>query len=613
MVEVYPETEALQYAWQRICAGVSFAFQPIVGANSGMVVAQEALMRGWEAGGFSSIHHLLDRSVIEGMATEVNEMLLMHAISEFLTCGFPDSVRLNFNLDNRMFADPSAAERLLATIRSTNLPPERVVLELSEQEILPAEAHAESQLPLLRRSGVLVAIDDFGSGYSGLQMLYEAQADIIKIDRFFIDGIAEDATKRIVVSNLIGIAHATGLHVVAEGVEHPADFIACREIGCATVQGFLVARPAFRSTAPPAAARAASPTTECRHIIELIAGDRRRNNDAAAVMRDRLRAIEPITADSTMAEVLKRFRTESELAYLPVVDSYGEPLGLLREQDLKQYVYSPYGISLLMNRAYGSEVLGHLRRVPTVPVDSRIDRVLELAAHAGGIETLVMTENGRYVGCLDSHALLQILHERELRSARDQNPLTRLPGNTVISEKLAAALTAGSTWTAVIYFDFDAFKPFNDHYGFRTGDRVIQLFSDILRQMVDPAVDFVGHVGGDDFLLLCQREADQLDAALTLVERIVARFTEDVRAYYRPEDLATGGFRALDRDGRMRLFPRLSVSAGVVLVPPRRQSLSMSTIGSAVSLIKHHAKRSPGSATLASLLPSRLLDPPERD
>lgn len=604
MVGVYPEKETVQYAWQQLCERVSFAFQPIVGANSGIVVAYEALMRGWEFSGYASIHHLLDRSVIDGVALEVNEMLLERAIDEFLGCGFPESVRLNFNLDNRVFLDPEAAERLLTTIRATPLPPDRVTLELSEQQLLPGEAHADTQLPHLRRNGILVAIDDFGSGYSGLQMLYEAHADIIKIDRFFVDGIAEDATKRIVVSNLIGIAHATGLHVVAEGVERPEDFIACREIGCATVQGYLVARPVTCH---------AGPLVECPHIVELIARDRRRNTNDAAILQERLRYIDPITPDARIADLLKRFRTDAELTYLPVVDAHGEPLGLLREQDLKQYVYSPYGISLLMNRAYGSEVLGHLHRVATVPLDSRIDRVLEHAALSGEAEALIVTDNGRYVGCLDSHALLQILHERELRSARDQNPLTRLPGNTVIAEELAGALDAGNTWVTVVYFDFDAFKPFNDHYGFRTGDRVIQLFADILRQSAGEAGHFIGHVGGDDFLLLCTCAAAGMSKTLQLVERIVARFARDVRAYYRPEDLANGGFRALDRDGRMRLFPRLSVSAGAVLVPPREEALSPNAIGAAVTRIKHFAKQSPGHVTVASLLPSRLREAATRD
>ncbi|MDA3950316.1 MAG: GGDEF domain-containing protein, partial [Spirochaeta sp.] len=483
--------------WEPVLETVRFAFQPIVNTFSGRVTGYEALLRGWDEAGFASIAAFFQSAVDDELVLEIHTALLKRAITSFLATPAgraPDdiespSIRLYFNVDNRTFLESSAGAVLLETVVQSELPADRLTLEISELNRLPEAAHHDHHLPLLRNEGVQIALDDFGSGYSDLQLLYHAGSDIIKIDRFFISQIERDSTKRVFVTNLVGMAHAFGIYVVAEGIETAEEYYTCREIGCDSIQGFLIAHP----------------TTDCNHlrrrysvIDNLIALDRRRRTITGQVLKQRIRQISPIVQGTPILEVLQRFRTDREITFLPMVNRHNEPIGILREHDLKEYVYSPYGIALLSNRAYGHEPYTYIRKVPVVPAHSGIDRLLELAAIDNAAEALIITENGQYIGCLDSHALLQILHERELASARDQNPLTRLPGNTVIAERLAKVSNPAPYATVVTYFDFDTFKPFNDHYGFRIGDRVIQLFADLLRITGIADRDFAGHVGGDD-------------------------------------------------------------------------------------------------------------------
>lgn len=144
---------------------------------------------------------------------------------------------------------------------------------------------------------------------------------------------------------------------------------------------------------------------------------------------------------------------------------------------------------------------------------------------------------------------------------RSVSPLTGLPGNTRIEVDLAARLAAGGE-CALSYFDIDHFKAFNDRYGFIRGDEVIQMLASTLAAVaatLGPGA-FVGHVGGDDFVLVCDEEAAE-DAA----GRVVDAFRSGVVRLHDPEDVAAGCLVVVDRQGVPQRFSLLSVSAGVAM------------------------------------------------
>ncbi|MFP4152463.1 MAG: bifunctional diguanylate cyclase/phosphodiesterase [Alkalispirochaeta sp.] len=597
------QRDVLLSDWREVCSTLHYAFQPLVSTHTGRTFGFEALLRGWNEAGFTSIAHLFDRADEDGVIVEVNTMLLEQAISRYLE-RIPDPgpagvdgerSRLFFNLDNRVFHDPDAADRIHNAIRRTGIPPELLSFEISERNELPSGAYDPDQLPSLRGTGVQIALDDFGAGYSGLQVLYQAKVDIIKIDRFFVEGIDRDATKRIFVTSLVNLAHSMGQRVVAEGVETKREYYVSREIGCDYIQGYLVARPDA----------SAEPLKGIYTIIEqLISADRRSASSNEQILLHNLSPIEPITTDTPILDVLKRFRSEPETTIVPVVTGDGEPLGIIREQDLKTYVYSPYGISLLMNRTYRNEFYSYLRRVPVVPIHVRIDRILQIYAMDSDAEALIVTEGGRYRGCLDSKALLQILHQREVATARDQNPLTRLPGNTIITEYLSAVFKPNPSWNVLVYIDFNHFKPFNDTYGFRVGDRIIQLFGDLLRSEVNERSAFAGHIGGDDFFLAFEATDAEISTRIDNIRRLVERFRQDVLPFYSAEDSRRGYIEGHDREGNPKRFEMLSAAAAILLIPPHDGLLPFRELGREISLLKLTAKGSEDHLVIASIVPS---------
>jgi GGDEF domain-containing protein len=174
----------------------------------------------------------------------------------------------------------------------------------------------------------------------------------------------------------------------------------------------------------------------------------------------------------------------------------------------------------------------------------------------------VLTEHGRYAGLGTGRDLVREITNLQITAARYANPLTLLPGNVPVNEHIERLLRAGGAFVAC-YCDLDHFKPFNDAYGYRRGDDMIQLTSRILSEICDPRRDFIGHIGGDDFIVLLQ-SADWA----TRMREALQRFDQESSRLYSREDLARGGLLAEDRSGNSVIHALSALSIGAVVVEP---------------------------------------------
>lgn len=237
----------------------------------------------------------------------------------------------------------------------------------------------------------------------------------------------------------------------------------------------------------------------------------------------------------------------------------------------------------------GAEVHSHLRRdprtrfLPIVFLTAHSDRQVKLEQLEAGAEDFITKP-------YDADELLARVGAavRRWSGLRGVNPLSGLPGNPTITEEIESRLARGEEF-ALLYVDIDRFKEFNDHYGFTRGDHVITMLAEILTEAAGDE-HFVGHIGGDDFVLL-----SRTDQAEALAERITGRFDEGVREHYDPEDRARGGIQAHDRRGKLRHTPVATVSIGIVNVPPGRFT-GATAAARAAAEVKDVAKRRAGSA-----------------
>ena len=176
---------------------------------------------------------------------------------------------------------------------------------------------------------------------------------------------------------------------------------------------------------------------------------------------------------------------------------------------------------------------------------------------------------------------------RRTRQDLEANPLTRLPGNPAIMARLEDAI-AKKAGFAVLYVDLNQFKAYNDSYGYEAGDRVILRTAEILRKAIN-SQEFVGHIGGDDFILLSSYER-----AEPLAQAIIAEFDKAAPGFYKEEDRKRGYIETRDRRGDLRQFPLLSVAIGIATNNhrPLRSVGQISAIGTEV---KKFAKTFKGS------------------
>ncbi len=172
---------------------------------------------------------------------------------------------------------------------------------------------------------------------------------------------------------------------------------------------------------------------------------------------------------------------------------------------------------------------------------------------------------------------------------RSRNPLTGLPANDQITWELTTRVERGQP-TALLYVDLDDFKPYNDHYGFLRGDEVIQLLADLLAEVVtDEAAPgaFVGHVGGDDFVVISAP-----DEAEDVAAEICRRFDAIVPTLYDPEDAEAGSIEVPDRRGVPQVYGPLSLSIGIATTATRDVSHREELVTAATEM-KRFAKSRP--------------------
>lgn len=236
----------LQCAQCRAGAGLdfefSFAFQPVVDAVSRTVVAYEALVRG-QAG--ESAASILQR-VHDSNVYQFDQACRVKAIALAAQLGIKQRLNINF-LPNAVYRPELCIRTTLEAARQYGVPIEDITFEFTENEQVRSGTHLSSIVAEYKKMGFLTALDDFGAGYAGLQLLAEFQTDIIKIDRLLLQNIDQHHARQCIVDKIINLCDKLNIKVVAEGVETRAEYHWLRQAGLRVFQGFYFARPGFET------------------------------------------------------------------------------------------------------------------------------------------------------------------------------------------------------------------------------------------------------------------------------------------------------------------------------------------------------------------------------
>jgi diguanylate cyclase (GGDEF)-like protein len=219
-------------------------YQPVVDLETDQVVGAEALVRWWRDGAAVPPADFLDVAEDSGLIVPLGAWVLATACSQgaaWRAEGWDISVSVN--LSGRQINSPRFTESVAAALAESDLPPESLILEVTERVLVEDGGLMVERLADLRRLGVRLAIDDFGTGYASLAYLRGLPVDILKIDPSFVAGLGHDDTLTLLTRTIVQVGHDLGIMVVAEGIEHQRQLRILREMGCGYGQGFLVARP----------------------------------------------------------------------------------------------------------------------------------------------------------------------------------------------------------------------------------------------------------------------------------------------------------------------------------------------------------------------------------
>jgi EAL domain-containing protein (putative c-di-GMP-specific phosphodiesterase class I) len=218
----------------------AYAFQPIVNTRSRSIYSYEALIRGPEG----QPAWWVFESLGDGDLAAFDELTRNAAVVAGTALGIDCCINLNC-LPRSLQSPVGAVHGTLATAARCGFPFSQIILEVTETEMIHDRGQFAQSIDTFRRNGVKVAIDDFGAGYSGLNLLVEFQPDMIKLDMNLIRGIESHAPRQAIARALMSACTELGIDVIAEGVETTDELHWCEDAGIYLFQGYLFARPGF--------------------------------------------------------------------------------------------------------------------------------------------------------------------------------------------------------------------------------------------------------------------------------------------------------------------------------------------------------------------------------
>ncbi|MBU2700683.1 diguanylate cyclase (GGDEF)-like protein [Sporomusaceae bacterium BoRhaA] len=529
-------------------------FQPIVSLVDGQVLGYEALSRGPNGSELEMPTTLFYLARKFDLLWELELLCLSQALLQGKK--IPHKGLLFLNIDPQIIRDPRFESELLSkwNWKLTSSSVNYIILEITEGAAIEDVVGFTKTLASLVNKGCKIAMDDTGTGYSSLSRLVKIHPHFIKIDMDLVRDIDKDRMKQALMKALYKFSTLTNIKIIAEGIETAAELNELIRIGIPYGQGFYLQQPSSQLTEISEPIR--------QQILYQVHSKEQENYYTPITMPIGAvaRMDRGLPATTLGYQIIDYFNKNSRAMGVCIVED-GKPVGLLMKDKFLGNLATQYGIALYMHRPID---LVMDKNPIVVDYHLSLEQVSKLAVSRSEerlYDYIIVTKNEKYYGVITIRRLLEKTTQVELNRAKHSNPLTGLPGNVLIEHEINCVLLKNRPY-AVIYFDLDNFKPYNDVYGFESGDRVLYLTAKIIQQEMEHEANlpsFIGHIGGDDFIAVVHDWNVQ-----GLCQNIIASFDRQIHAYYGEKDIRQGYILAKNRHGKEERFPIISLSIAVV-------------------------------------------------
>ncbi|WP_407554387.1 GGDEF domain-containing protein [Streptomyces sp. Pv4-95] len=466
-----------------------FAFQPVVNLATGSIAALEILARPED----SAVDVLASARRHPELDVELAALAVRSAARQ------ETLLPLHVNVFAATVAELPALTALGKAVRDVGRRPWEITLDLvGPFTHVPHRSLLES-VAGLRDEGYRICADGIGEGDMPLRLLGDLAPDLVKLDGSLCAGPAGDRGRRAVVTAMRQLCEQVGGLLAIEGVETERQYAAVREAGVQLAQGHLFAPPARRPAAdiylPPdrPAALGGPPAPhgppEGPPVAQFL--------QPAALL--------PMSASA--GAVRSHLTGFPAVSGVLLVDPDGVPVRAIDRDRFLLSLSGRYGHALYADRP----ALRLADRPRTVGADATAWQVLDVIAEGdrvrAGDDVAVVDERGRCMGVVHLADILRALAESRVEEAARLNPLTRLPGSDAVNGEVDRRIAQGRAF-ALSWLDVDGFKQVNDGAGFAAGDELIRAVGRTLAAVAarEPAAR-VGHIGGDDFLVLAEPQA----------------------------------------------------------------------------------------------------------
>ena len=558
---------------------IKSVFQPIVSLKTGEIYGYEALSRITGDPYAVGIEDLFTYARKSKNLWRLEETCRVRALKKARE--LPAGKKLFLNADPNVINDKKFISGFTRKkIRKYEIESQNIIFEITEHSAIKDVKMFKQIVQHYQRQDYQIAIDDVGSGYSGLNRICALHPQFLKIDMSIVRNIHNDSVKQSLVQGMVQFGNAAGIDLIAEGIENEEEMEEVIRLGVHLGQGFFLGMPLEKFQEEKQIVRQQIVSMYRKHHP---------HNFSLSILGEVGYICSPkeTTTPGKSGEVIYEFmRKNPNITEICIVDDQNYVLGMLTRKRVMELFGGRYGYTL-----HARDTAGELVTKDCLAVDAstsiEVTSKLAMARPRDMLyDAVVVTRDEKYMGIVTLKDLLETAINIQISRAVDANPLTGLPGNKKIEEVISGCICERQDFTA-IYIDIDNFKAYNDAYGFNNGDLMLQALADVLRDTCEKD-DFVGHIGGDDFVVIRRK-----DQAAKLCEELIAKFHAAILELYSPEDRKRGWIVSKDRNGLKAEFPLASLSVSV-LISLERHVKSVDEFSRKIAEIKKKCKQKQG-------------------